>query len=186
VADDFKTFDGKEFKNATVRRVEPDGIVVSTKGGISKLYFNELPSEVQKQFHYEPQKAAAYGAQQATAQQIAAQQAEEFNRQQTQRQKQQGEQAAKQQNVQALTNTYQNLLQQEEELLAAIGQIKNAKELARRKWVTRPWSYNEPQASQYQTAPGKAKLPLLEGRLDNVRAEKKRVRQELDRAQRQP
>ena len=56
VADDFKTFDGKEFKNATVRRVEPDGIVVSTKGGISKLYFNELPSEVQKQFHYEPEK----------------------------------------------------------------------------------------------------------------------------------
>jgi hypothetical protein len=40
LADDFKTFDGKEFKNATVKRVEPDGIVVSTRGGISKLYFN--------------------------------------------------------------------------------------------------------------------------------------------------
>jgi hypothetical protein len=42
LADDFKTNNGKEYKNATVRRVEADGIVVSTKGGISKLYFTEL------------------------------------------------------------------------------------------------------------------------------------------------
>ena len=33
-ADDFKTIDGKEYKNVTVSRVEPDGITVkNTKAG---------------------------------------------------------------------------------------------------------------------------------------------------------
>ena len=49
-----------------------------------------------------------------------------------------GEQAAVQQNIQTLVNAYQGLLQQEEDLLAEIGRVKNAKENARRKWVTRP------------------------------------------------
>ena len=40
-ADDFKTVNGKEYKNATVRGVEADGIVVKTKGGISRFI---LPS----------------------------------------------------------------------------------------------------------------------------------------------
>ena len=59
LADDFKTIDGKEYKNVTVSRVEPDGIVVTGKAGISKIYFAELPKEVQQRFHYEPQKLAA-------------------------------------------------------------------------------------------------------------------------------
>jgi len=46
LADDFKTTDGKEYKNVTVKRVEPDGIVLSSKSGISKVYFTELPKEV--------------------------------------------------------------------------------------------------------------------------------------------
>jgi hypothetical protein len=66
LADDFKTIDGKKYKNATVTRVEPDGIVVKSKSGISKVYFAELPKEVQQRFHYDPQTAAAYSAQQAT------------------------------------------------------------------------------------------------------------------------
>jgi hypothetical protein len=37
LADDFKTVDGKEYKNATVSRVEPDGIVVKFSGGIVKI-----------------------------------------------------------------------------------------------------------------------------------------------------
>jgi chromosome segregation ATPase len=49
-AEDFKTIDGKEYKDVTVRRVEPDGIVVTTKSGIAKLYFAELPTEVQTRF----------------------------------------------------------------------------------------------------------------------------------------
>lgn len=64
VADDFKTINGKEYKNATVSRVEPDGIVLKTKGGISKVYFTELPKEVQERFNYNPEKAAVYSAEQ--------------------------------------------------------------------------------------------------------------------------
>ena len=59
-ADDFKLIDGKEYKNVTVSRVEPDGIVLRTKSGISKLYFVELPKEVQERFHYNAAIAAAY------------------------------------------------------------------------------------------------------------------------------
>ena len=65
LADDFKTMDGKEYKDATVTRVEPDGLVVKTKSGISRLYFAELPQDVQQRFHYNPQTATAYSAQQA-------------------------------------------------------------------------------------------------------------------------
>src|SRR5882672_9535813 len=76
VADDFKTINGKEYKDATVSRVEPDGIVVKTKSGISKLYFVELPKEVQQRFHYEPQTANAYSAQQAAQYQVSQKQQE--------------------------------------------------------------------------------------------------------------
>jgi len=59
LADDFKTVNGKEYKNATVKRVEPDGIVLRTKSGISKIYFVELSRDVQERFHYDPTKAVA-------------------------------------------------------------------------------------------------------------------------------
>jgi hypothetical protein len=52
LADDFKTVDGKEYKNVTVSRVEADGIVIKTKTGLSKIYFVELPKDVQERFHY--------------------------------------------------------------------------------------------------------------------------------------
>ena len=50
LAEDFKTIKGKEYKNATVSRVEADGIVIRTKAGISKVYFTELPKDVQERF----------------------------------------------------------------------------------------------------------------------------------------
>ena len=50
IADDFKTVEGKEYKNATVSRVEPDGIVIAFSGGIVKLPFTELPPEIQKKY----------------------------------------------------------------------------------------------------------------------------------------
>jgi hypothetical protein len=59
-ADDFKTISGKEYKNAKVSRVEPDGIVIAFSGGIVKLPFTELPSEIQKKYGYDPQAAAAF------------------------------------------------------------------------------------------------------------------------------
>src|SRR5437762_8240982 len=62
-ADDFKTIDGKEYKNATISRVELDGIVLITKSGISKVYFTELPKDVQERFHYDAQKAAEFTSQ---------------------------------------------------------------------------------------------------------------------------
>ena len=52
LADDFKTINGKEYENVTVSRVEADGIVIKTKTGLSKIYFVELPKDVQERFHY--------------------------------------------------------------------------------------------------------------------------------------
>ena len=52
LADDFKTINGKEYKDATISRVEADGIVIRTKTGISKIYFVELPKDVRERFHY--------------------------------------------------------------------------------------------------------------------------------------
>jgi hypothetical protein len=52
LAEDFKTINGKEYKDATITRVEGDGIVIRTKTGISKVYFTELPKDVQQKFHY--------------------------------------------------------------------------------------------------------------------------------------
>jgi thiol-disulfide isomerase/thioredoxin len=64
LADDFKLITGKEYKNVTVTRVEPDGIVLKTKSGISKVYFVELPNDVQQRFNYNAAIASAYSAQQ--------------------------------------------------------------------------------------------------------------------------
>ena len=49
-AEDFKTISGKEYKNVAISRVETDGIVLKNKSGITKVYFTELPSDVQKRF----------------------------------------------------------------------------------------------------------------------------------------
>ena len=81
LAEDFKTTNGKEYKNATVMLVEPDGITLRSKSGVSKVYFNKLPKEVQERFHYDPQKAAAASAEQAASNQQANQQVEESNKQ---------------------------------------------------------------------------------------------------------
>src|SRR5438132_13086467 len=80
LADDFKAIDGKEYKNVTVSRVEPDGIVLITSSGISKVYFTELPKEVQARFHYDAAKGAAYSAQQAATQAAFQKQQEKLRR----------------------------------------------------------------------------------------------------------
>jgi hypothetical protein len=77
LADDFKTIDGKEYKNVKVSRVEPDGIVLMTKSGISKIYFTELPKDVQERFGYDAEKAATHSAERrANAEALSKQQAE--------------------------------------------------------------------------------------------------------------
>jgi len=94
-AEDFKTIDGKEYKDATVSHVEPDGIVLKTKSGISKIYFPELPKDVQERFGYDPLKY-------------------EKRRDETERQNK----------VQALQARYQELEKQEDDLLLTIGQAE--------------------------------------------------------------
>ena len=59
VAENFKTINGRIYKDARISRVEADGIVLRTKTGISKVYFIELPKDIQERFHYDPAKAVA-------------------------------------------------------------------------------------------------------------------------------
>lgn len=59
LADDFRTTKGKEYRNATVSRVEPNGIVIKFKGGIVKILFTELPKDVQLRFGYDTDKIEA-------------------------------------------------------------------------------------------------------------------------------
>ena len=136
-ADDFKTIDGKEYKNATVSRVEADGLLLKTKGGISKVYFTELPKDVQERFHYDPAQATA--AQAAAVRQT--QELNQFNSQQEElakqqkaastKQYQQGlDQQAKSNNVQALTDQLSILQQQEQNLLVRIGQAEKRRGMA--------------------------------------------------------
>ena len=81
LADDFKTLAGKEYKNATVSRIEPDGLVLTSKTGISKVYFTELPKDVQERFGYDSQKAGNYSAQQSAGFEQVRKQQEETSRQ---------------------------------------------------------------------------------------------------------
>src|SRR6266480_3757805 len=84
VADDFKTINGKEYKDATVSRVEPDGITIKFSGGIVKVPFTELPKEVQQRFNYNPEKAAEYSANQNAALEQARKQQEQATQSPTQ------------------------------------------------------------------------------------------------------
>jgi len=80
VADDFRTTKGKEYKNATVSRVEPDGITVKFSGGLVKIPFTELSRELQEKYHYDPDKAAAAQAAEMAAIQETNQLVKESNK----------------------------------------------------------------------------------------------------------
>ena len=69
VGDDLKTMSGKEYKQVKVSRVEPDGIVIIHKTGVTKLLFSELPTEVQQQFGHGPPKIEAKSPAARTAEQ---------------------------------------------------------------------------------------------------------------------
>jgi hypothetical protein len=62
LAEDFKAINGKLYKDATVIRTEPDGIVLKSKSGITKLYFTELPKDVQERFHHDSAQGAHFTA----------------------------------------------------------------------------------------------------------------------------
>jgi uncharacterized protein YeaO (DUF488 family) len=80
LADDFKTTDGKEYKNVTVSRVEPDGIVIKFSGGIVKIPFTELSRELQEKYHYDPGAAQKFAAQTAEEMNAANANAEELRK----------------------------------------------------------------------------------------------------------
>jgi hypothetical protein len=67
LADDIKTNSGKVYKNATVSRVEPDGIMVKFSGGLVKIPFTELPEELKQKYHYNPEEAQKFSAENAAA-----------------------------------------------------------------------------------------------------------------------
>ena len=59
LAEDFKTISGKIYKDATISRVEADGLILKTKTGISKVYFIELPKDVRERFLPTPARTIA-------------------------------------------------------------------------------------------------------------------------------
>jgi hypothetical protein len=61
LAEDFTTTNGKEYKNAALVRVDPDGIVIRTKSAIVKLSWWELPKDVADKW-LEPMRAAERAA----------------------------------------------------------------------------------------------------------------------------
>src|SRR5205823_3031235 len=62
LADDIKTNYGKEYKNATVTRVEPDGIMVKFSGGLVKIPFKDLSDELKQKYHYNSEEVQKFVA----------------------------------------------------------------------------------------------------------------------------
>lgn len=178
-AEDFKTINGKEYKDATVTRVEPDGIVVKTTSGVTKVYFAELPKEVQEHFHYDPGKAASYSAEQAANYAAYQKQQEETRRQQQEADAKNSASLAAQQaatnRTQTLQARYNELQKQEDQLLLQIGEAKQPGPSYR--------SGKNNSTVLHRPNPQKSQLPVLQSHLSDVRHEKTDVRKQLEKAQ---
>jgi chromosome segregation ATPase len=176
LSEDFKTVNGKEYKDATVTRVDPDGVVVKTKSGITKVYFTELPKDVQEHFHYDSEKAAAYSAEQAANYTAYQKQQDETQRQQQAADAKNNAALAQQQaatnRTQALQTRYGELQKQEDDLLRQIGQAKQPGP-----------EYRQGKSVRHQPNPLKSELPLLQSHLSDVRREKNEVKKQLEKAQ---
>jgi hypothetical protein len=180
LADDFKTLTGKEYKDVTVSRVEPDGIVLTGKAGISKVYFTELPKDVQERFGYDPQKAGDYSAQQSAGLEQVRKQQEEASRQRAEASQKgnqsRAEQANRQNNVRMLQARYEELQRQEDNLLLQIGEAK--------KPGPAYWGGTKNKTLRHYPNPQASELPLLQSHLKDVRHDKDQVRKQLEKAQR--
>jgi len=174
-SEDFKTLNGKEYKDAIVTRVEPDGIVVKTKSGVTKVYFTELPKDVQDRFHYDSEKAASYSAEQAANYTAYQKQQEETRRQQAEADAKNNAALAEQQaatnRTQALQARYGELQRQENDLLHQIGEAKQPGP-----------EYRQGKSVFHHPNPQKSQLPLLQSHLSDVRREKSEVRKQLEKA----
>ena len=180
LADDFKTLAGKEYKDVTVSRVEPDGIVVTSKSGISKIYFTELPKDVQSRFGYDVQKAGDYSAQQSAGlEQVRKQQEESLRHKAEASQKAdqyRAAQATQQNNLRMLQARYEELQRQEDNLLVQIGEAK--------KPGPAYWGGKKNQTLRHYPNPKASQLPLLQSHLKDVRHERDQVRKQLEKPQR--
>jgi len=175
-AEDLKTVSGKEYKDAIVTRVDPDGIVVKTKSGMTKVYFAELPKEVQERFHYDSEKAASYTAEQAANYATYQKQQEETQRQEQAANAKTNAALAAQQaaidRTQALQTRYATLQKQEEDLLLQIGTAKKPGP-----------EYRQGKTVRHQPNPQRFQVPVLQSHLSDVRREKSEVRRQLEKAQ---
>jgi chromosome segregation ATPase len=180
LADDFKTLAGKEYKNATVSRVEPDGIVLISKAGISKVYFAELPKDVQERFGYDPQKAGDYSAQQSAGFEQVRKQQEETSRQKAEASQKENQsraqQASRQNGLRTLQSRYEELQRQEDGLLLRIGEAKQPGPTY--------WGGKNNKTLLHRPNPQASQLPLLQSHLKDVRHEKDQVRKQLEKPQR--
>ena len=84
-ADDFTTTDGEHY-SGTIKRVEPDGIVLATADGVSKIKFKNLSPDVAKKYGYRPEDGKAFESAQiqqkingVAAAQLAKDRAERFD-----------------------------------------------------------------------------------------------------------
>ena len=175
LSEDFKTVNGKEYNDATIARVEPDGIVVKTSSGITKVYFIELPKDVQEHFHYDAGKAASYSAEQAANYTTYQKQQDETQRQQQAADAKNNAALAQQQAAtnrrQALQTRYGELQKQEDDLLREIGQAKQPGP-----------EYRQGKSVRHQPNPQKSQLPVLQSHLSDVRHEKTEVKKQLEKA----
>jgi len=180
LADDFKTLAGKEYKNATVSRIEPDGLVLTSKTGISKVYFTELPKDVQERFGYDPQKAGNYSAQQSAGFEQVRKQQEETSRQKAEASQKENQsraqQASRQNELRTLQSRYEELQRQEDNLLLQIGEAK--------KPGPAYWGGTKNKTLRHYPNPQASQLPLLQSHLKDVRHEKDQVRKQLEKSQR--
>jgi len=176
LSENFKTVNGKEYKDATITRAEPDGIIVKTKLGITKIFFTELPKDVQERFHYESEKAAAYSAEQAANYTAYQKQQDETQRQQQAADAKSNAALTAQQAAtnrrQDLQARYSALQKQEDDLLIRIGEAKKPGP-----------EYRQGKSVHHQPNPQKSQLPVLQSHLSDVRREKNEVRKQLEKAQ---
>jgi hypothetical protein len=179
LSEDFKTVNGKEYNDATVTRVEPDGIVLKTKSGITKVYFAELTKDVQERFHYVPEKASAYAAEQAANYAAYQKQQEEARRQRDNADAKNkavlAQQEAANNRTQALHARYGELQRQEDDLLR---QIEEAKQPG-------PAYYGgkNNRTLFHHPNPHKSEIPVLQSHLSDIRREKGEVRKQLGKTQ---
>src|SRR5262249_48806227 len=147
-----------------------------TDSGVTKIYFTELPKDVQEHFHYDSRKAASYSAEQAANYTAYQKEQEETRRQQQDADAKNNAALLKQQDaanrIQALQTRYGELQKQEDDLLLKIGEAKKPGP-----------EYRQGKSVRHKPNPQKSQLPVLQRHISEVRHEKSEVRKQLEKAQ---